>query len=133
MPSHSDGKLGARHVESPIMPSPNALSESSQSNSGVRQVSLGRRFWLLLRPSHEHTAFSATVLLVTAILLSRVVGFLREMYIAWAFGANAVTDAYNAGFTIPDWLNYLVAGGTASITFVSIYSRFLAEEREEEA
>jgi putative peptidoglycan lipid II flippase len=73
------------------------------------------------------------VLLVTAILLSRMVGFLREMYIAWAFGANSVTDAYNAGFTIPDWLNYLVAGGTASITFVSIYTRFLAEKREEDA
>ena len=43
------------------------------------------------------------------------------------------TDAYVAGFTIPDWLNYLVAGGTASITFVSIYTRFLAENREEDA
>lgn len=66
-------------------------------------------------------------------MLSRVVGFLREMYIAWAFGANQITDAYNAGFTIPDWLNYLAAGGTASITFISIYTRFLAEGREEEA
>jgi putative peptidoglycan lipid II flippase len=92
-----------------------------------------RRFLRIFRPSHEHTAFSATLLLVTAILLSRVVGFLREMYIAWAFGANSITDAYNAGFTIPDWLNYLVAGGTASITFVSIYTRFLAEKREEDA
>ena len=92
-----------------------------------------KRFSRIFHPSHEHTAFSATVLLVTAILLSRVVGFLREMYIAWAFGANSITDAYNAGFTIPDWLNYLVAGGTASITFVSIYTRFLAEKREEEA
>ena len=90
-------------------------------------------FLRLFRPSHQHSAFSATVLLVTAILLSRVVGFLREMYIAWAFGANSITDAYNAGFTIPDWLNYLVAGGTASITFVSIYTRFLAEKREAEA
>jgi putative peptidoglycan lipid II flippase len=87
----------------------------------------------LFRPSHQHTAFSATLLLVTTIMLSRVVGFLREWYIAWAFGATSVTDAYNAGFTIPDWVNYLAAGGTASITFVSIYTRFLAEEREEDA
>lgn len=92
-----------------------------------------RRFLRLFRPSHEHTAFSATILLITTILLSRVVGFLREMYIAWAFGATTVTDAYNAGFTIPDWVNYLAAGGTASITFISIYTRFLAENREEEA
>lgn len=66
-------------------------------------------------------------------MLSRVVGFVREIYIAWAFGATPTTDAYLAGFTIPDWVNYLVAGGTASITFVSIYTRFLAEKREEDA
>jgi putative peptidoglycan lipid II flippase len=92
-----------------------------------------RRILRLFRPSHQHTAFSATILLVTTIMLSRLVGFLREMYIAWAFGATAVTDAYNAGFTIPDWVNYLAAGGTASITFISIYTRFLAEKREEDA
>src|ERR1700693_576014 len=70
---------------------------------------------------------------MTAIMLSRVIGYIREAYIAWAFGAGPQTDAYVAGFTIPDWLNYVVAGGTASITFVSIYTRFLAEKREEDA
>lgn len=115
-------------------PSSKTLGEgtSSQGTSPSRRPPLAR-FFRLFHPSREHTAFSATVLLVTTILLSRLVGFLREMYIAWAFGANSITDAYNAGFTIPDWLNYLVAGGTASITFVSIYTRFLAEKREEEA
>ena len=92
-----------------------------------------RRFLNLFRPTHQHTARSATALLATTILLSRLVGFLREMYIAWAFGATSVTDAYNAGFTIPDWVNYLAAGGTASITFISIYTRFIAQGREEEA
>jgi putative peptidoglycan lipid II flippase len=85
------------------------------------------------RPSHQHSAYSATLLLMTAIMLSRVIGYIREAYIAWAFGAGPQTDAYVAGFTIPDWLNYIVAGGTASITFVSIYTRFLAEKREEDA
>jgi len=99
----------------------------------VAPVSFSRRLFRLFHPSREHTAFSATVLLVSTILLSRIVGFLREMYIAWAFGATKITDAYLAGFTIPDWVNYLVAGGTASITFVSIYTRFLAEKREDEA
>jgi len=86
-----------------------------------------------LRPSHEHGAYSATLLMMTAIMLSRVIGYVREAYIAWAFGAGPQTDAYVAGFTIPDWLNYIVAGGTASITFVSIYTRFLAENKEKEA
>jgi putative peptidoglycan lipid II flippase len=106
-------------------------SPTEALSSGPRP--LVRRVLELFHPSRKHTAFSATLLLITTIMLSRVVGFLREMYIAWAFGATPITDAYNAGFTIPDWLNYLVAGGTASITFVSIYTRFLAEKREDEA
>src|SRR6202030_315614 len=83
--------------------------------------------------SHQHTAFSATLLLMAAITLSRVIGYIREAYIAYAFGAGQQTDAYVAAFTLPDWLNYIVAGGTASITFISIYTRFLAEKREQDA
>jgi putative peptidoglycan lipid II flippase len=91
------------------------------------------RLTRILRPSHQHSALSATVLLMTAVMLSRVIGYVREAYIAYAFGAGPQTDAYVAGFTIPDWLNYIVAGGTASITFISIYTRFLAEGKEKDA
>jgi putative peptidoglycan lipid II flippase len=100
---------------------------------GSAPTSLFQRSTRLLRPSHEHSALSATLLLMSAVMLSRVIGYIREAYIAWAFGAGPLTDAYNAAFTIPDWLNYLVAGGAASITFISIYTRFLSEKREAEA
>ncbi|MGH9492399.1 MAG: murein biosynthesis integral membrane protein MurJ [Terriglobales bacterium] len=92
-----------------------------------------RRTTQTLRPSHQHSALSATLLLTTTIMLSRVIGYLREAYIAWAFGAGTQTDAYVAAFTLPDWLNYLVAGGAASITFISIFTRCVAEGREDEA
>src|SRR6201987_4528959 len=85
------------------------------------------------RPSHQHTAFSATLLLISAVMLSRVIGYARDAYIAWAYGAGGSTDAYMAAFTLPDFLNYIVAGGAASITFISIYTRFLAEKRDEDA
>jgi len=85
------------------------------------------------RPSHQHTAFTATLLLMGAVTLSRVIGYVREAYIAYAFGAGGQTDAYVAAFTLPDWLNYIVAGGAASITFISIYTRFLAENRDADA
>lgn len=91
------------------------------------------RLLRFFRPSHQHTAFSATLLLMSTITLSRVIGYIREAYIAYAFGAGQQTDAYVAAFTLPDWLNYIVAGGTASITFISIYTRFLAEKRERDA
>src|SRR5579862_6373918 len=99
----------------------------------MRHFSKLMRLLRFFRPSHQHTAFSATLLLMTAITLSRVIGYIREAYIAYAFGAGQQTDAYVAAFTLPDWLNYIVAGGTASITFISIYTRFLAEKREQDA
>jgi putative peptidoglycan lipid II flippase len=70
---------------------------------------------------------------MTAIVVSRVVGYVREAYTAWAFGAGPTTDAYIAAFQVPDFLAYLVAGGTISITFISIYARFLAEKRDKDA
>ena len=85
------------------------------------------------RPSHQHTAFSATLLLMGTIMLSRVIGYVRDAYIVFTFGAGAQTDAYVAAFTLPDWLNYIVAGGAASITFISIYTRFLSEKRDADA
>jgi putative peptidoglycan lipid II flippase len=86
-----------------------------------------------LRPSHQHSALSATILLMGTVMLSRVIGYAREAYIAFAFGAGKQTDAYVAAFTLPDFLNYIVAGGAASITFISIYTRFLAEKRDADA
>ncbi len=93
----------------------------------------GARLLRILRPSHQHTEFSATLLLMAAVMLSRVIGYLREAYIAWAFGAGPITDAYVAAFTVPDWLNYILAGGTASITFISIYTRYTSKGRLREA
>ena len=94
----------------------------------------GWRRWLrFLRPSHQHTAFTATLLLMSAIMASRVIGYVREAYIAWAFGAGPQTDAYVTAFTIPDWLNYILAGGAASITFITIFTRFLSRNQQDEA
>ena len=95
--------------------------------------SLWQRVVRQLRPSHQHTAFSATLLLMTTVTLSRVIGYVRELYVAWTFGAGVQTDAFYAGFTIPDFLMYLVAGGATSITFISIYTRFLTADKQEEA
>ncbi len=71
--------------------------------------------------------------MTVAVLLSRVIGFLREAFVAKWFGANGGTDAFFAAFTIPDWLNYLVAGGTLSITLLPVYARYLAADDEREA
>ena len=87
----------------------------------------------VLRPSHQHSPFSATLLLMASVMLARVIGYLREMYVAWAFGAGPTTDAYVAAFQIPDYLFYLLAGGTTSITFISIYARHTSRGEDDKA
>jgi len=106
---------------------------NSADASGARPDRAPKGLFRFFRPSHQHTAFSATMLLISAVMLSRVIGYARDAYIAWAYGAGGQTDAYVAAFTLPDFLNYIVAGGAASITFISIYTKFLAEKREADA
>ena len=69
----------------------------------------------------------AAALLIASQLLSRLLGFGRDAFIAGYFGANGPTDAFYAAFTIPDWLNYVLAGGALSVTFIPIYSRYLVD------
>ena len=74
----------------------------------------------------------STGIVMASVLLSRVLGFLREWTVAHQIGSNAVTDAYYTAFTLPDFLNYLVAAGSLSLTFIPVFSKYVAEGREEE-
>ena len=68
----------------------------------------------------------ASGIVMASVLASRVLGFLRDWTVAHQIGSNAVTDAYYAAFTLPDFLNYLVAGGSLSITFIPVFTKFVA-------
>jgi putative peptidoglycan lipid II flippase len=86
----------------------------------------------LLRPTHTHTAFSASILLSASSLLSSFIGLGRGKYIAWLFGAGPQTDAYVAAFRLPDLMNNFLVGGAVSITFVTILNRYREQEEEAE-
>jgi putative peptidoglycan lipid II flippase len=75
---------------------------------------------------------AATGIVMASVLLSRILGFFRDWTLAHQMGSNAVTDAYNAAFTLPDFLNYLIAGGSLSVTFIPVFAKYAAEKREEE-
>jgi len=75
----------------------------------------------------------AAGLLMVAMLLSRVLGFVREASIASSFGKTWVTDAFLAAFTIPDFMYDLLVGGMLSSAFIPVFSSYLATDREEEA
>ncbi len=74
----------------------------------------------------------ASGIVMASVLVSRVLGFLRDWTVAHQVGSNAVTDAFYAAFTLPDFLNYLVAGASLSATFIPVFTKFAAENREDE-
>ena len=82
--------------------------------------------------STEKQMGRAAALMIASVFLSRILGYARDAVIAYQHGATPETDAYFAAFTIPDFLNYLLAGGSLSITFIPIFARYLAEGREED-
>jgi putative peptidoglycan lipid II flippase len=74
----------------------------------------------------------ASLIMMASVFLSRLIGLFREMVIAHIGGAGASVDAYQVAFVIPDILNHIVASGFMSVTFIPIFSRYLAANREDE-
>ena len=83
-------------------------------------------------PANLNRRIGIAALVVSGgVLISRILGQLREMIFAGMLGADAVTDQYVAAFRVPDFLNYLLAGGFLSITFIPIFAGYLERDDEQ--
>jgi len=60
-------------------------------------------------------------------LVSRILGFVRDMVIARVFGAGVGADAFFVAFKIPNFLRRLFAEGAFSQAFVPILSEYRAQ------
>ncbi len=109
-----------------------AVASSSPTQPSPRARSLWARLLSALHPAHAHSVFSATVVLMASAFLSRMIGLVRLKYIVWLIGRGAEADALNAAFVLPDMISYFLVGGAASITFVTILTRYREEGREAE-
>src|SRR4030042_1020807 len=65
-------------------------------------------------------------------LLSRILGFLRDMVIANFFGAGMAADAFFVAFRIPNLWRRLVGEGSLTISFIPVYTEYLTQKSEEE-
>lgn len=57
-------------------------------------------------------------------MLSRVLGFVRDLVFAHVFGANANTDAFFVAFKIPNFLRRLFAEGAFATAFVPVLTEY---------
>jgi putative peptidoglycan lipid II flippase len=67
------------------------------------------------------------------ILISRIVGLIRQRVFSHYFGLSAAGDAFSAAFKIPNFLQNIFGEGALSASFIPVYAKLLAQGDEEEA
>ena len=74
----------------------------------------------------------AALVIVAATLTGRVLGLVRDIVVAYFFGAQAETDAFFLAYKVP-YLLALVVGGAMVAAFVPLFSYRVATGRKPEA
>ncbi|MCB0340082.1 MAG: hypothetical protein KDD53_10780, partial [Bdellovibrionales bacterium] len=59
----------------------------------------------------EHGIVGGTAIVSVLTLISRIFGFVRDLFVARLFGTGAVADAFFVAFRIPNLLRSFVAEG----------------------
>jgi len=64
------------------------------------------------------------------ILVTRVLGYVRERVFAHYFGNGAAADAFRAALRIPNALRNLLGEGTLSASFIPVYAQLNEDNKE---
>ena len=81
---------------------------------------------------HDRIARAAGVV-GGATLISRVLGYARDMVIAYFFGAGLATDAFFVAFRIPNTLRRLFGEGSMTVSFIPVYTDYIIHRTKEES
>jgi len=73
------------------------------------------------------------VLVGAGILLSRIFGLIRQRVLGHFLGLSDASDAFNAAFRIPNFLQNLFGEGVLSASFIPVYARLRAQGKDAEA
>lgn len=82
--------------------------------------------------SEKEEIVAATGIVGTATLLSRILGYLRDMVIAYFFGAGMATDAFFVAFRIPNTLRRLFGEGSLTVSFIPVFLEYLHHKEEKD-
>ncbi len=87
----------------------------------------------LMEPERPGKIVRAAGVVSGATLLSRILGFVRDMIIARTFGAGTATDAFFAAFRIPNMLRELLGEGALSAAFIPVFTEAFTKRGRESA
>ena len=64
-------------------------------------------------------------------LLSRILGFLRDIFIAKYLGSTVIADAFFVAFRIPNFFRRVLAEGAYSAALIPIFSGIVLESKDD--
>ena len=68
-----------------------------------------------------------------ATLLSRILGFFRDMILAYVLGAGIAADAFYVAYRLPNMMRRLFAEGSMTMAFVPVFTRLREQEGDAKA
>ncbi|HSD47847.1 MAG TPA: murein biosynthesis integral membrane protein MurJ [Pyrinomonadaceae bacterium] len=81
----------------------------------------------------DHSTGRSAFFVGAGILISRIVGLIRQRIFAHYFGSSGEGDAFSAAFRIPNFLQNVFGEGALSASFIPVYAKLLAQKDEEQA
>jgi putative peptidoglycan lipid II flippase len=133
--SKEDGRGGAQvtdprevqHGEADLLAGQRDLTAGEVTGEFPAQAVVARR------ERKSLTTGKGAFLVGAGILLSRIVGVIRQRVFAYFLGTSDAMDAFNAAFRIPNFLQNVFGEGALSASLIPVYAKLLAQDDEEEA
>ena len=88
---------------------------------------------LLLDSSPANSIISAAFIITIAGLASRILGLIRDRFLASTFGAGDTLDVYYAAFRVPDLIYNILILGALSAAFIPVFTGLVSQKKDKEA
>jgi putative peptidoglycan lipid II flippase len=119
----------------PVAPNVILTDDASQiAGETLEQVGASTETHTETPPARTEPSTGRSAFFVGAgILISRIIGLVRQRIFAHYFGLSGEGDAFSAAFRIPNFLQNVFGEGALSASFIPVYAKLLAQKDEKEA
>jgi len=83
--------------------------------------------------ARQTNILSAAFVIATTIIISQILGLVRQRLLVSIFGASDTLGIYLASSRLPDFLFQIIIAGALSSSFIPVFSQYLGRKKYEEA
>jgi len=87
---------------------------------------------LSLLTKQQTNILSAAFIIMVTVILSQILGLIRQRLLVTIFGASNVVGVYLASTQLPDFLFQITIAGALTSAFIPVYSEYIVKKKEHE-